>query len=288
MKERLGRNNLLVTIGELIDIYLTKRVSRSAAELSYFLMLSIFPSLICVHAMLVNLLPGFEIPFTDLEGLIPSSTIKVILDYLQYVRLNNNPAMLTAGILGMATTSAAAFRSIHNVMADIQGQSRFHGMFKLLFSFLFSLLFMATIYFAAIVMVSGNWLMKHIVDAIPILRTVSIWQMMKYPVLLLLFIFIIYGIYKITAPKDTKGTILTGAVVAAIILVLVSYVFSWFISMSHRYPLIYGSLASVIILMFWLYVCGNILIMCNALNFVMREHKRKRILRQKLPKVTED
>ncbi len=288
MKERLGRNSILVTIGELIDIYLSKRVSRSAAELSYFLMLSIFPSLICVHAMLVNLLPGFEIPFTDLEGLIPSSTINVILDYLQYVRLNNNPAMLTAGILGMATTSAAAFRSIHNVMADIQGQSRFHGIFKLLFSFLFSLLFMATIYFAAIVMVSGNWLMKHIVDAIPILRTVSIWQMMKYPVLLLLFIFIIYGIYKITAPKDTKGTILTGAVVAAVILVLVSYVFSWFISMSHKYPLIYGSLASVIILMFWLYVCGNILIMCNALNFVMREHKRKRILRQKLPKVIEE
>ncbi len=275
MKNKGRGRNLLVFVGELIDIFVTKRVPRSAAELSYYLTLSIFPTLICVHAMLVNLLPGFELSLENFEGIIPSSTLDTIVNYLKYVSSHNNATMLTAGILGMLTTSAAAFRSIHNSMADIQGESRFHGIFKLLFSFVFSLLFMVTIYFAAIVMVSGNWIMNHLANAIPILGKISLWQGLKYPILLVLFILIIYGIYKITAPKDTKGTIFPGAVAAGILLVLVSFVFSWFISMSTKYPLIYASFTSIIILMLWIYVCGNILIMCNALNFVLREHKHK-------------
>ena len=36
--------------------------------------------------------------------------------------------------------------------------------------------------------------------------------------------------------------------------------FSWFIGMSSRYSLVYGSLASLIILLVWLYFCGNILL----------------------------
>ena len=40
-----------------------------------------------------------------------------------------------------------------------------------------------------------------------------------------------------------------------------SAVFSWFIGMSSRYALVYGSLASLIILLVWLYFCGNILLL---------------------------
>ena len=44
--------------------------------------------------------------------------------------------------------------------------------------------------------------------------------------------------------------------------------FSWFIGLSARYSLVYGSLASVIILLVWLYLCGNILILGDVFNCV--------------------
>ena len=47
---------------------------------------------------------------------------------------------------------------------------------------------------------------------------------------------------------------------------IVSIVFSVVIGMSVKYPLVYGSLASVMIILFWLYVCGNIVIMGNIIN----------------------
>lgn len=50
--------------------------------------------------------------------------------------------------------------------------------------------------------------------------------------------------------------------------------------MSSRYSLIYGSLASVIILLVWLYLCGNILILGNVFNCVWYTRKKMRYLRR--------
>ncbi|MEG0035389.1 MAG: YihY/virulence factor BrkB family protein [Oscillospiraceae bacterium] len=261
-----------VYVRELIEIYLDNHVSRSAAELSYFITLSVFPTLICIHAMLSGIVPNVSIAIGELEGFIPAETLDTIADYLQYVTTHSSKAMLTAGILGMATTSAAAFRSIHNIMGDIQGVSRFRGIFSLLFSFLFSLLFMAAIYFAAIVMITGNWLLTKLSATFPVIQGVILWNWVKFPIMLVIFVLIIYAIYKMTAPKETKKTFFPGAVTAAIVLVLVSILFSWFISISTKYPLVYGSLASIIIFMLWMYICGTILIMGNVLNVVIRRH----------------
>ncbi len=49
--------------------------------------------------------------------------------------------------------------------------------------------------------------------------------------------------------------------------------FSWFISISVRITVVYGSLASVIIMMIWLYACGIILIMGNTLNVVIHRFR---------------
>lgn len=161
-------------------------------------------------------------------------------------------------------------------MADIQGESRFRGVFALIFSFAFSLLFLAAIYFAAIVMVTGNWLIRIIGQFLPMVAGWVFWSWLRFPIMLVIFILIIFGLYKITAPRETKGTFFPGAIIAAVILVAVSILFSWFISMSTRYPLVYGSLASIIIYMLWMYICGQILIMGNAFNVVLRRYKAQK------------
>ena len=95
--------------------------------------------------------------------------------------------------------------------------------------------------------------------------------------LFVIFIFMIYLLYRITAPKEVKNDLLFGAFISAAVLLLVSVLFSWFISMSSRYPLVYGSLASIIIFMLWIYTCGQILYMGNALNVVLRRHRRRKL-----------
>ena len=92
-----------------------------------------------------------------------------------------------------------------------------------------------------------------------------------------MFLFVLL-VYRMAAPRGRpRPPILTGAFLAAVALVAATALFSWFIGLSSRYSLVYGSLASVIILLVWLYLCGNILILGNVFNCVWYRHKKRRV-----------
>ena len=99
---------------------------------------------------------------------------------------------------------------------------------------------------------------------------------MKYLLLLgMVFVFILL-LYRFAAPLDKpRPPVVPGALGASVALAAASVIFSILMSNSTRYSLIYGSLASVIILLVWLYLCGNILIMGNAVNYVLFVHRKE-------------
>ena len=66
---------------------------------------------------------------------------------------------------------------------------------------------------------------------------------------------------------------LPGAVAATGGVVLMSWIFSGIIAASSRYPLVYGSLASVILLMLWLFLCSQLIYLGAAVNQAISEQK---------------
>ena len=74
---------------------------------------------------------------------------------------------------------------------------------------------------------------------------------------------LVLAVYRMGTPpplRREKKVLRLTALFSAGALVACSVLFSWFIGMSSRYSLVYGSLASLIILLVWLYFCGNILL----------------------------
>ncbi len=260
---------VLLAVGGTIQMYMDKQVARASAALSYFLMLTIFPMLICLYEMLGNMFPTAEAIISFTKGFLPENAVETIVEYLGYVTQNHNKTMLLMAIITMATSSAAAFRTIDSIMGEIRGSRRFAGPFAVVFSFIFSLVFLAAVYFAVIVMVTGNWFLNFITEHVSFISISSSWRWGRFILLFLLLFVIIIGIYRITAPKGKNIHLFTGAALASVSLVGISMLFSYFIGMSVKYSLIYGSLASVMILMFWLYICGNIVIIGNIVNVVL-------------------
>ena len=60
-----------------------------------------------------------------------------------------------------------------------------------------------------------------------------------------------------------------GAVFALVAWVLVSWCFSFYVDNMARYSVLYGSLATVIVLMIWLYLVSIILLMGPQLNHTL-------------------
>lgn len=261
---------MLRFIKQLFEIYTKKKVPRAAAELSYSLTLSVFPLLICLNAMLASLNLS-EMDILSLgEGIVPSSTMRIIADYVDYVGVNYSPAMLAGAIVLMFTTSSGAFRAIMGIMAEIQGKHRYKGFWSTIFSFVYSILFLIAIYISCIIIVTGNWFLEFAAGHLGFTGTgLGIWNKARFGILFLFLLFIIYGVYRLSAPMEKpKSPKMLGALISTIAMVLASMFFSWTIELSTRYPLIYGSLASIIILMIWLFICGNILITGNIINYI--------------------
>lgn len=287
--ERLKRNRAFGFLWEIVDLYFTKRVSRSAAELAYFLTLSFFPALICINAIIGTLDLNVSALLDQASVIIPAGALAVLEEYVGYITTNQSHALLAGGVVMLLFSASAAVRSLMDVMDDIYERKSYTGFWQVVASVAFSVLFLLTIYLSLVVVLTGNWffhLLEDLLHRIPQLAEVTLpwdWQWMRFLILFALVLFFVMVLYRATAPRGrSRPPILTGALLAAAALVGASVVFSAFIGMSSRYSLVYGSLASLIILLVWLYLCGNILILGNVVNRVWYGRKKSRELKHKI------
>lgn len=271
-------------VREMGEIYFTKQVGRSAAELAYFLILSLFPVLICVNAFIGVLEVDVNSLLRALRPFVPPGLLAVVSEYVTYITLRDSPALLAAGVVMTLFSASAAMRGLMNIMDDIYGRRGYRGLRQIVASVLFSLLLLAAIYLSIAVVVTGNWFF-HLLERFvpfPLLEfQQGVWQGWKFLLLFGVVFVLVLLVYLMAAPPGKpRAPVLTGAALAAGALVLASMIFSIFIGMSSRYSLVYGSLTSVIILLLWLYLCGNILILGNVFNCVWYRRKKAKKVRK--------
>lgn len=281
--QRLWERNTVKFVLEVVDLYFSKRVARSAAELAYFLVLSFFPALICVNAFIGGLHLDVGTLLDAASPILPQEALDVLGEYVWYITENQSPGLLAAGAGMTLFSSSAAFRALMNIMGDIYERRSYRGVWQIAASVGFSILFLATIYLSLVVLLTGEWLFRFVEDLLHLERNVLPWdwQWMRFFILFCLVLLFVLLVYRMSAPRGKpRPPILTGGVLAAAALVAASAVFSWFIGLSSRYSLVYGSLASLIILLVWLYLCGNILILGNVFNCVWYKRKKVRYLKR--------
>lgn len=282
---RLGQTRGMGYVKEVAGLYFSKRVSRAAAELAYFLLLTFFPIFICLSAFVERLDLNLSAILEQTNYLLPEGVISVFQEYLNYLNGNLSMAMFITGIFLAILFASAAMRGLMNIMHEIYGRATFRGMRQLGASLLFSALLLVTVYLSLAVVVTGNWffhLLGEMLGLEDFVDRFGTWQWMKYVLLIAMVFLFILLLYRFTAPWDKpRPPVVPGAVGAAVALAIASMIFSAIMGNSARYSLVYGSLTSVIILLVWLYLCGNILIMGNVANYVIYCHRKQKREKQR-------
>ena len=271
--ERVLRIPPVRFVADMVHIYFSEHISRSAAQLAYFLTMTFFPILICAAAFLGRINVRLSDMLTDLEHLLPQGVYTIFQDYLGYLDKNFSTAMLITGIFLTVLFASAAIRGLTSIMYEVYGEPKRHGIHHFAASILFALLLLIIVYLAMIVMISGNWLFHLIGDFLglsDLAEMFGVWQWLKYLLLLAVVFLFIFLLYRFVAPiRSPHPPVIPGALLASGALAVASGIFAVVVSHSARYSLIYGSLASMIIMLVWLYLCGNILILGNVFNYVL-------------------
>ena len=266
-------------VREMGAIYFAKRVDVAAAGLSYFLILSFFPLLICINALIGLMQVDVNSVLQMLSAFVPPSLLGVVSDYLAYVTDNHSAAFLAVGVVTTLFFASGAMRALMNVMDDIYGRRGLRGLVRVAASVAFSVLLLVTIHLSVVVVISGNWLIRVMERYLPLtwLSGLWDWQWLKFLLLFGVVFLLVMVVYLMAAPPgEPRPPVFLGAFSASVALVAASWVFSVFIGMSSRYDLVYGSLASIIILLIWLDLCGNVLILGNVFNCVRYRWKKEK------------
>ena len=270
-----ARYPLVAFIVDVIEVYLDRRVSRSSAELAYYLLLSVFPMLIMVISALGWLHLEANAVISFLNSVLPAQIMELFSDYITYVLTHQSSGLFLAGLLMSITASSAGFRSLMSISAEIYGRRTFRGVWYLLTSLIFSVLLLVMVYGSIAVVLTGNWFFKWFRMQFSMLPLPKNLRWMRLMILFGVALLVLALLYRVTAPwSHQRPPVLKGAFLISILLAAASGLFSMFISLSTRYSTVYGSLASVIILMLWLYLCGNIVNLGNVLNYVWWRRKQ--------------
>ena len=263
-------------VERFVNMYNENRLPMAAAALSYHLTMTFFPMVIVLYTMLGNNYVKAMRVLAFAEHLLADETVSVIRDFLTYVATDRSPAMLAAGVTVLISSASAAVRVLQSTIGGMQGGERYRGIWGFLISFVYSILLVAGIYLVMIIMLAGRGLMNKLNSFIPIVDISRSWDSVRFLILGGVVLLLFWGIYLISQRREDRYETFAGAILATLAMVAVSLAFSAIIGVSARYPLVYGSLASLILLMMWLYFCSLVIYCGAAINIVLRDMKKEK------------
>ena len=261
-------------VRDMVQTYGRLGVSRAAASLAYFLILTLFPLLVCVNFFIGLLELDPEAVFSALDSLLPRESLSIILDYLTYVSgipQSQSTPLLLASLFTILLSASAGLRTLLKTMDELYQVRHVSSLRRVVVSVVLSILFLLTIYLSIVVIFTGDWffqllearLPSPLAELIPLRLLSQLWGWLRYLLLFFCVLLLVLAVYRMGTPpplRREKKVLRLTALLSAGALVACSVLFSWFIGLSSRYSLVYGSLASLIILLVWLYFCGNILL----------------------------
>lgn len=270
---------------ETAELFLGIGAPRMAAALSYFLILTLFPMLVCVNYFIGLFHLDLEKLLQSLDQLLPEEVLGVLADYLVYVAGSESGALLLASLTTILVSASAGLRTLLSAMDSLHQVEHKRVVRRVVLSVLLSALFLLTVYLSVVVIFTGEWffwlleehLPRRIAELLPLSALSGLWRWMRYLLLFCFVLLLVLIVYRAGTPRGAvrRPVVLFSSLLASAAMVAASAVFSWFIDLSSRYALVYGSLASLIILLVWLYLCGNILLLGAAVGRVMENRMRR-------------
>jgi membrane protein len=256
------------------------RVLSTSGGVAFFALLAIFPA-IAAGVSLYGLFADASTISNHLvllSGILPGGVLALIADQITLVARQENETLGAAFAVGLvialasANSGVAALFDALNVVYD-EKEKRSLVRFYVT-TFLFTLAGIAFVVMAILAVVVLPLILKFVGSATTTEQLVSI---ARWPVLLVTLVVSLGFVYRFgPSRRDARWRWVTwGSIVAALLWIAASIVFSWYVATFDSYNRIYGSLGAGVGFMIWLWISAVIVLLGGELNAEM-EHQTAR------------
>lgn len=254
-------------------------IGRQAAELAYYTLLALFPVLLALG----NLIPLLPIPQDEVlsyvQMTVPPEVGQVVLPILEGYLNSGSGGVISFSLLFTLWPASKAFNSFQTVLNQVYDASiRKNFLVARIFSFLTAMLLVVLVAVVAFLFVFGQQILELVqtfinVDLTGVLTAFEISRWLVAGVVLILVIAFVY--YFVPNVKWPFKYALPGAILATLGFLLISQLFSLYISFAGGASIGSGTIGVFIVLMIWLYLIGIVLILGGVLNVTYYDYKHE-------------
>lgn len=230
-----------------------------AAQLAFYFMLSIVPMIV----VLSQLLGLFSISLFALKGLIEQyvseEVTEILMNFIAYApTAPMNAVLIITALWAASKVQFSMIRMTNYTFTEglSSGKGYFRDRLKAIRTVLITLF---TVAFALIILVYGESLFKLILNTmnVPIGVEYKIERyllFLRWPVAMILyFLMVCYNYYVLPYDRVKFRELLPGGVFASVTMLAVTYLFTSYTRYAANLDILYGSLSSVVVLMFWFF-----------------------------------
>jgi membrane protein len=256
-----------------------QRIGIHAAGAGYFIVLSVFPLLVLILALLrytglqvdtlTDLLSGF-LP----EALMPSAGRLILSTY----RNTSGAVVSLSALTGLWSASRGIFGLLTGLNAIYEVQENRGYFYTRAISAFYTFLFLLMLLVTLILNVFGTTLLQKLhFENLTLLQ--FLWDLVDWRFMLMLLLQTgLFSAMFMALPnkRNTFRESLPGAVLASLGWLVFSNLYSIYVRNFSGYANIYGSVYMVALSMLWLYFCISIVFYGGALNHYLQKRKNEK------------
>ena len=255
-------------IKTLVDIIMLPQMMHLPGSLAFFIILSIFPVLILVGILASYFSVSIDGVIKAIDIVLPNGVEQLLIPYIQAGTFTRNIIISTIFAFILASNGTHALILASNSLYDIKNSSYLKRRVKALFLIL--LLILLFIFMIAF-LTYGNRLFTYIVESVsyePISEALYyFFAFIKWPIAMFIIYLSMKLIYVLSPDGKIYGsTTSTGALFSTIGFTVATAIFSFYVNNFSTYDIYYGSIATIVTLMIWIYILSFILVIGIAIN----------------------
>ena len=246
----------------------SKNSSAYASSTAFFFFISLIPTLVVLMTLVVPIGVNYDILVERILQLIPTVTSDFVLGLLGEA-FSKSQSMLPIFFLLILWSAAMGMMALIRGLNEIYNIKETRNYFYLRFiAAMYTLALLAFIVVMLVFTVVDTKMISYLKNSLPFLQVMSTGakaiRMLILAGVSILFFALLYTYFP--GKKQRYLGQIPGAIFVAVAWWIFSYVFSTLVSRFHGYSMYYGSLATLVVLLFWLYYFMYILLIGAFIN----------------------
>jgi len=263
---------------ELVRRYFAHDIARDSAALSYYLLFALFPLLVLISYLVSLLHLNIESTTRMLSQVIPGTVVDVIESYLYYVSKLRSPRVLWFCAIFSIWFPMRAIRTLTHSVRKAFGQDIPTGRLRNTLRIIMAAMILIIVISLSLGLVVVGRRVLELVDRFITLEDwfITAWNYGRFVILFITIMLSFAAIYSLALGKRLPWHwTFPGVSFSVGMGMLLSMLFSYYVEHFGQYSILYGSIATAMVALLWLYMTSNVLIIGSELSAMVVEKQQK-------------